>query len=54
MKRLVWMIVFAAVAWAGYEVHTKGLEGAFGGALAGKLDPIQPEGATPENFEPPQ
>jgi hypothetical protein len=53
MKRLVWMLVFAAAVWAGYELQSKGVEGAFGGRLAGYLQPIRPDGATPENFEPP-
>lgn len=53
MKRFVWMILFAGAAWTAYEVHTKGIEGAFGGVFAGRLDPIQPDGATPEDFEPP-
>jgi hypothetical protein len=48
MKRLVWMCVFAAAVWAGYEVHTKGIEGAFNGALAGKLDPLEPQGTLRE------
>jgi len=48
MKRLVWMLVIAGALWAGNEVHTKGLEGAFGGVLAGRLDPLESQGASPD------
>ena len=51
MKRLVWLLVFAAAGWAGYEVHTKGVEGAFGGVLAGRLSPLEAQGISPDDAE---
>jgi hypothetical protein len=49
MKRLVWILVIAAAGWAGNEVRTKGIEGAFGGVLAGRLDPIDSQGVSPDD-----
>jgi hypothetical protein len=44
MKRLIWLLVLVAAAYSVNEVRTKGVEGAFGGVLEGKLDPIDPAG----------
>jgi hypothetical protein len=49
MKRLVWIFVIAGVVWVGNEVRIKGLEGAFGGVLAGKLDPLETQGISPDD-----
>jgi hypothetical protein len=51
MKRLIWILVIAAAAFSVNEVRTKGIEGAFGGVLAGRLDPIEPAGTidVPDN-----
>jgi len=49
MKRLVWILVFAGAVWAGNQVRTQGLEGAFGGVLAGRLDPIETQGISPDD-----
>lgn len=34
MKKLFFLLLLGGAAWAGWELHTKGTEGAFGGALA--------------------
>jgi hypothetical protein len=53
MRRLAWMIALGLAAHAGYEIHSHGFEGAFGGRFASYLEPLEPAGATPDNFEPP-
>jgi hypothetical protein len=45
MKRLLWLLVIAGAVYSVNEVRTHGLEGAFGGVLAGQLDPIEPGGS---------
>ena len=44
MKRLVWLLVLAAALLSVNEVRTKGYDGAFGGVLGGRLDPLESEG----------
>jgi hypothetical protein len=47
VKRLIWILVFVGAAWTVNEVRTNGYEGAFGGVLAGYLDPLESQGDIP-------
>jgi len=42
MGRLVGLVLMVLGVWAAAEIHSKGLDGAFGGALAGIADPVVP------------
>ncbi len=44
MKRLFWLLVLAAAAWTVLEVRAHGWAGAFGGALADLLEPVESAG----------
>ncbi|HEY8121818.1 MAG TPA: hypothetical protein VII78_10915 [Myxococcota bacterium] len=46
MKRLIWLLALVGVVYTVNEVRTHGLEGAFGGVLAGKLEPLESEDET--------
>ena len=45
MKRMIWLLVVLGAFYSINEVRTKGIEGAFGGVLAGELDPIDSSGS---------
>lgn len=47
MKRLFWGFVLAGAVWTVVEVRAHGWEGAFGGLLAGQLDPLESAGEIP-------
>ena len=41
MKKLLWLVVFVAAAYSVNEIRVHGIDGAFGGALAGANDPLE-------------
>lgn len=56
MGKFFGLILIGVVAWAGWQIHTQGIEGAFGGALAPSEAATDPDkvaaGARPERLSP--
>lgn len=56
MGKVFGLILLAAIVWAGWQLHTKGTEGAFGGALAPSAAATDPDqhalAAHPERLSP--
>jgi hypothetical protein len=47
VKRLFWLLVLAGAVWTVVEVRAHGWSGAFGGVLAGRLEPLESAGEIP-------
>ena len=56
MGKLLLLLLLGGAVWAGWQIHTKGVDGAFGGALAPSAAATDPKkhamGAHPDRVSP--